>query len=90
VKPNTRPAGITRAPTPSPPSATIPVYVLADSLKRAGATDGPKLRAAIAATKNFSGVSGVTTIDKDRNASKPATIIALKDGKATFFKTVAP
>lgn len=66
------------------------VYVLADALKRAGATDGPKLRAALAATKNFPGVSGVTTIDKDRNATKSATIIALKDGKATFFKTVSP
>ena len=66
------------------------VYVLADAIKRAGGTDGPKLRDALAATKDFPGVSGVTTIDKDRNASKAATIIALKDGKALFFKTVAP
>lgn len=66
------------------------VYVLADAIKRAGTTDGPKLRDALAATKDFPGVSGVTTIDKDRNASKAATIIALKDGKAKFFKTVAP
>lgn len=66
------------------------VYVLADAIKRAGTTDGPKLRDALATTKNFSGASGVTTLDKDRNASKPATIIALKDGQATFFKTVAP
>src|SRR6187402_247321 len=66
------------------------VYVLADAIKRAGGTEGPKLRDALAATKDFSGVSGKTTIDKDRNASKPATIIALKDGKALFHKTVAP
>ncbi len=66
------------------------VYVIADAIKRAGTTDGPKLRDALAATKNFPGVSGVTTIDKDRNASKAATIIALHDGKAKFFKTVAP
>ena len=66
------------------------LYVLADAIKRAGGTEGPKLREALAATKNFAGASGVTTIDKDRNASKPATIIALKDGKAVFFKTVAP
>ena len=66
------------------------VYVLTDALRRAGTTDGAKLRDALAATKNFAGVSGVTTIDKDRNASKSATIIALKGGKATFFKTVAP
>ena len=66
------------------------VYVLADAIKRAGGTEGPKLRDALAATKDFPGVSGVTTIDKDRNASKAATIIALKDGKALFHKTVAP
>ncbi len=66
------------------------VYVIADAIKRAGGTDGAKLRDALAATKDFPGISGTTTIDKDRNASKSATIIALKDGKARFFKTVAP
>ena len=66
------------------------VYVLVDAIKRAGTTEEPALRDALAATKNFSGASGVTTLDKDRNASKPATIIAIKDGKLGFFKTVAP
>jgi branched-chain amino acid transport system substrate-binding protein len=66
------------------------IYVLADALKRAGTTDGPKLRDALADTKNFSGATGVTNLDKDRNASKPATIIAIKGGKLTFSKTVAP
>jgi branched-chain amino acid transport system substrate-binding protein len=66
------------------------VYVLADAIKRAGTTDGPKLRDALAATKDFPGASGTTTLDKDRNASKAATIIAIKGGKQLFFKTVAP
>ncbi len=66
------------------------VYVLVDAIKRAGTTDGAKLRDALAATRNFPGVSGTTTIDKDRNVSKSATIIALKGGKATFHKTVSP
>lgn len=66
------------------------VYVLAEAIKRAGGTDGPKLRDAIAATKDFPGVSGVTTINAERNASKAATFILLQDGKAKFFKTVAP
>ncbi len=66
------------------------LYVLVDSIKRAGTTDGTKLRDAIAATRNFSGASGVTTLDKDRNASKPATIIAVKDAKLAFHRTVAP
>jgi branched-chain amino acid transport system substrate-binding protein len=66
------------------------IFVLAQAIKRAGTTDGPKLRDALAETKNFSGATGVTTLDKDRNASKPATIIAIKNGKLNFYKTVAP
>ncbi|WP_438481398.1 ABC transporter substrate-binding protein [Oleiharenicola lentus] len=66
------------------------VYVLADAIKRAGTTDSAKLRDALAATKDFPGVSGKTTIDKERNASKAATIIKIEGGKAKFHKTVAP
>ena len=65
-------------------------YVLADALKRAGGTDGAKLRDALAATKNFAGASGITTIDANRNASKGAVVIAIKNGKLEFNKTVAP
>jgi branched-chain amino acid transport system substrate-binding protein len=65
-------------------------YVLADALKRAGTTDGPKLRAALAATKAFAGVTGTTTIDANRDASKPAAIIAIRDSKLEFLKTVEP
>jgi branched-chain amino acid transport system substrate-binding protein len=66
------------------------LYILVDSIKRADGTDSAKLRDAIATTRNFSGASGVTTLDRDRNASKPATIIAIKNSKLQFFKTVAP
>ncbi|HWA86614.1 MAG TPA: ABC transporter substrate-binding protein [Opitutus sp.] len=65
-------------------------HVLADAIKRAGTTDGPKLRDAIAATKNFPGVTGLTTIGPDRNASKPAVILTIKNGKLAFYKTIAP
>jgi branched-chain amino acid transport system substrate-binding protein len=65
-------------------------YVLVDAIKRAGTTEGPQLRDALAATKNFAGASGVTTIDQNRNATKGATIIAIKDGKLAFHRTVAP
>jgi len=65
-------------------------YVLVDAIKRAGSTEGPKLRNALAATQNFAGVTGVTNIDGNRDASKPAAIIAIKNGKLEFLKTVAP
>ena len=64
--------------------------MLVDAIKRAGTTDGPKLRDALAATRNVPGASGATTIDANRNASKPATIIAVKGGALQFYKTVAP
>jgi branched-chain amino acid transport system substrate-binding protein len=66
------------------------VGVLADAIRRAGTTDGPRLRDALAATRDFSGATGLTTIDANRDASKPATIIAIRDGKLNFFETVAP
>ena len=66
------------------------IYVLIDAIKRAGTTDGPKLRDALAQTKGVPGASGITTLDADRNASKPATIIGIKGGKLQFHKTVAP
>jgi branched-chain amino acid transport system substrate-binding protein len=65
-------------------------YVLVDAIKRAGSTEGPKLRDALAQTKNFVGATGITTIDENRNATKGATIIAIKDGRLHFHKTVAP
>jgi len=59
-------------------------------MRRAGTTDGPKLREAIAATKDFPGITGRTTIDAQRNSSKPAVILTVKNGKTEFVATVEP
>jgi len=64
--------------------------VLIDAIKRAGTTDGPALRDAIAATKGYVGVTGTTNLDAQRNASKPAVVITIKDGKFRFVESVAP
>jgi branched-chain amino acid transport system substrate-binding protein len=66
------------------------VHVLADAIRRAGTTDGPALRDALAATKNFPGATGDTTIDARRDASKPAAIIAIREGRLGFLQSVAP
>jgi branched-chain amino acid transport system substrate-binding protein len=66
------------------------VMVLADGIKRAGTTDGPKLREALAATKDFDGVAGKTTFDANRNVSKSAVIITIKDGKFKYVETINP
>jgi branched-chain amino acid transport system substrate-binding protein len=64
--------------------------VLVDAIKRAGTTDEPALRDAIAATRDFPGVSGTTTLDANRDASKSAVIITVKDGKFQYLETIAP
>jgi branched-chain amino acid transport system substrate-binding protein len=66
------------------------VKVLVDAMKRAGSTDEPKLRDAIAATKDFIGVTGNTTLDEKRNARKPAVIITVQDGHFKYVETINP
>jgi branched-chain amino acid transport system substrate-binding protein len=64
--------------------------VLADAIKRAGSVEGPKIRDALAATRDFEGVTGKMTLDSERNARKPAVIIAIKGGKFVYKETVNP
>ncbi len=64
--------------------------ILADAMKRAGSTAGPKVRDALAATKDFHGVTGDITIDANRNASKPAVILTIKNGEFKYVETIAP
>jgi branched-chain amino acid transport system substrate-binding protein len=58
--------------------------VLFDAIERAPSLDGKDLREAIAATKNFTGVTGTFTIDANRNAQKSAVIIEVKGGQRTM------
>ena len=64
--------------------------ILADAIKRAGTTDGDKLKTAIAETKGYKGVTGVITLDAQRNASKPAVILSIGGGGFHFEQAVAP
>jgi len=49
-----------------------------------------KLRALIAATAQYPGVTGTITLDANRDASKPAVVIEIKDGKKMFRTSIAP
>jgi branched-chain amino acid transport system substrate-binding protein len=64
--------------------------VLADAIARANSTDGEKVRAALAETRNFAGVTGIISIDADRNAVKPATVLKLQDGRDIYQETIQP
>jgi branched-chain amino acid transport system substrate-binding protein len=64
--------------------------VLADAIKRAGTTENVKLRDAIAQTSGFPGVTGMISIDKDRNAVKPAVVLKLENSKFVYETTISP
>jgi branched-chain amino acid transport system substrate-binding protein len=49
-----------------------------------------KVRDIIAATKLYPGVTGAITLDANRDASKPAVVIEIKDGKKIFRTAIAP
>jgi branched-chain amino acid transport system substrate-binding protein len=63
---------------------------LFDALTRIGSTDSDKLREALAQTKNFAGVTGVISMDADRNAVKPAVVLKLQDVKSIYQETIQP
>jgi branched-chain amino acid transport system substrate-binding protein len=66
------------------------LLLLADAIGRVGTTDGPKLRDALAATKDFAAVTGRLSIDAQRNATKAAVILVVRDGQAHFFQSISP
>ena len=66
------------------------MYLIAQAMEKVGSTDSTKLRDAIAATKNFAGVTGQTSIDAHRNSEKPAVMIAVRNGTTEFYESVTP
>ncbi len=64
--------------------------ILVDSIKRAGSTDGAKIRDALAKTKDYPGVSGSITIDAERNSQKNIVVLKIDGGKVKFQSSIAP
>jgi branched-chain amino acid transport system substrate-binding protein len=65
--------------------------VLADAIKRAGTTDGPKLRDAIAATKGFVGVTGTINLGPKRDpVGKKLVILEIKNGETLLKANIDP
>lgn len=66
------------------------MYVIAAAMARAGTSDSPPFRDALAATRDFEGVTGKTTIDEKRNSQKAAVMLAVRNGQSEFFESVVP
>lgn len=65
-------------------------YMIADAIKRAGAVDKEKIKDALAATKDFEGVTGKIALDKNHDPVKAAVVLEYKDGKQTFNAKITP
>jgi branched-chain amino acid transport system substrate-binding protein len=63
---------------------------LAEAIQRAEPNNGTKLRDALAETKNFVGVTGIISMDRNRNAVKPAVILKLEDARYIYQETIQP
>jgi branched-chain amino acid transport system substrate-binding protein len=60
------------------------------ALRATAGVGGAALRAAIAATRDFDGVTGRITLGADRNAVKSAVVVRLVRGEPTFVSEVLP
>jgi len=65
-------------------------FIIIDAIKRAGSADSKKIREALAATKDFKGVTGNITLKPDGNAVKAMVINKVKDGKFVYLTTINP
>jgi branched-chain amino acid transport system substrate-binding protein len=65
-------------------------FLLTDAMTRAGGTDGAKVAQALAATKDFAGVTGVITMGPNHNPIKGVTVIKVEKGQFVYQTTINP
>ncbi len=66
------------------------LQILAAAIRKAGSLDGQKIRDAIAATRDYQGVSGTITMGPTRDPIKPVAIIKIENGQMNFAGWVNP
>jgi branched-chain amino acid transport system substrate-binding protein len=65
--------------------------VAVDAMKRASELSPKAFREALAQTKNFQGVTGMITINEERNAVKPAVVLkVVGPQKFSYVTTINP
>lgn len=55
-------------------------HIMFDAIKRANSLDGKAIRDALAATKDFPGVTGNVTFNENRDAVKPIIMVKIEEG----------
>lgn len=64
--------------------------LVVDAIERAGSFDPKAIRDAMAATKNYEGVTGYITINETGDAVKDAVVLQVTDGVFKYLSTVSP
>jgi branched-chain amino acid transport system substrate-binding protein len=65
-------------------------WILAEAIKKAGSTNGDAIRKALSEIKDYPGVTGKISIDKNRNANKPAVVVQIKGRQFVPVATITP
>jgi branched-chain amino acid transport system substrate-binding protein len=65
-------------------------FLLLEAMTRANSLDGARIAQALAATKNFAGVSGSITMDQNHNPNKGVVVIKVDKGKFVYQTTIQP
>ena len=65
-------------------------FLLTAAMNQAGGTDGGKVAQALAATKDFAGVTGVMTMGPTHNPIKGVTVIKVDQGQFVYQTTINP
>ena len=67
------------------------INLMVDAMERAGTTDGPAVRDALAATQGFAGVTGTISYEEgSRIPSKSVALIEVVDNENTLINVVVP
>ncbi len=78
----------------SPAAVTALSYdayiMILDAITRAGSLDTQKIRDELAKSANFSGASGIISLDSNGDAVRSADIKIVKNGKFEFLQTIEP
>jgi branched-chain amino acid transport system substrate-binding protein len=64
--------------------------LVVDAIERAGSAEPEAIKDALAATKDYPGVTGVINFDENNNPVKDVVIEQIKDGKFNFLTSVRP
>jgi len=64
--------------------------ILFETVKRVNSIDPKAIRDGLAETKNFNGVTGIISINENRDAVKSAVVLQVKDKQFKYVETVNP